>query len=84
MEDIKTGLPVDICIHLSDKDVTNLEDAAVSIDKYVLAHKNQSSSIAPSRSVETKFTLFNESRTKLPGFQSVSGRVTKVISCQSR
>ena len=45
LEEIKTGLPVDICIHLSDKDVTNLEDAAVSIDKYVLAHKNQSSSI---------------------------------------
>ena len=45
LEEVNNGLPVDICIHLDDKDVNTLEDAAVSLDKYVLSHKSQPSSI---------------------------------------
>ena len=43
LEEVNNGLPVDI--HLDDKAVNTLEDAAVSLDKYVLSHKSQPSSI---------------------------------------
>ncbi|XP_041364137.1 uncharacterized protein LOC121379557 [Gigantopelta aegis] len=72
LEDVKNGLPMNVRMHLEDKQVDSLEEAAASADNFSLIHKVQSTQSSFNYHQNSRKPQFGSASVKPSGFHYVS------------